>query len=144
MQGAHVPGVWINKRSPLVSANALTMHGWVFSGDRINYAPLILAYGNRKRRIHNDSDSIEQYECNDLLYVNRFGARFVHEPALSSSAWLRLLHFFVQILWCILVSSEKPQCMLNPLPLGTAVEVLQPIIRVRSVHTDAMGVGFGT
>ena len=61
------------------------MHRWVFSGDRINYAPLILAYGNRKRRIHNDS--IEQYECNDLLYVNCFGARFVHEPALPSSAW---------------------------------------------------------
>jgi len=117
------------------------MHGWVFSGDRIHHSPLVLAYGNCKRRIHDDS--IEQYECNDLLYVNRFGARFVHEPALSSSAWLTLLHFFVQIFWCILVSSEKPQSMLNPLPLGTAVEVLQPIIRVRSVHTDGMGVGFG-
>ena len=34
--------------------------------------------------------------------------------------------------------------MLNPLPLGTVVEVLQPIISIRSVHTDAMGVGFGT
>ena len=79
----------------------------------------------------------------DLLYVNCFGARFVHEPALPSSAWLRLLHFFVQILWCIPVSSEKPQSVLDPLPLGTAAEVLQPIIRVRSVHTDAMGVGFG-
>jgi len=118
------------------------MHGWVFSGGRINYAPLILAYGNRKRRIH--KDSIEQYECNDLLYMNRFRARFVHEPALPSSALLRPLHFFVQILWCIPVSSEKPQSMFNPLPLGTSVEVLQPIIRVRSVHTDAMGVGFGT
>jgi len=72
------------------------MQGWVFSGDRINYAPLILAYGNRKRRIHNDS--IEQYGCDGLLYVNRFGARFVHGPALPPSAWLRLLHFFVQIL----------------------------------------------
>jgi len=37
-----------------------------------------------------------------------------------------------------------PQSMLNSLPLGTAVEVLQLIIRVRSVHTDAMGVGFDT
>ena len=34
--------------------------------------------------------------------------------------------------------------MLNPLPLGIAVEVLQPIIKVWSVHTDGMGVGFGT